>query len=404
MDNLLRTGLSERVTAAVHRDPADSRHPLRNDVLLALFLMGLSVALAGIGHDGKHLDALGWILLLCGQAPLVWRRSHTLPALIVMIAFIGPYHALGYNHTAPVVGTMTLLYTVAVTGTPRRAVITGAVVIAGTVAANWISDAGGALGTLRVSGWIAAVVIAGIWMRGYRQRAVHAEQTREEMAARRVAEERLRIARDLHDLLAHSITLIGVQTSVASHVLQLDPDQLDRQAVSEALDDIAETCRTARSEVRATLEVLRNEQNPEDEGPLPGLAALPALARRADARLTLAVEGDRLRPSVEAAVYRIVQEALTNTARHGGPQARAVVSVEGRDDTLHLTVTDDGTPGHGTSGSRFGLIGMEERARSVGGTLTAGPRPGGGFAVTALLPLAPSAPREDPSRPREESQ
>jgi signal transduction histidine kinase len=335
----------------------------------------------------------------------VWRRRHTFVALALMIVFLGPYHALGYAHTAPVVGSMTLLYTVAVRMSPRFTACAGAVVIAGTVIANWISDAGGVVGTLRVSGWIAAVLVAGVNVRIYRRlvagtvdRAERAEHTREEVAARRVAEERLRIARDLHDLLAHSITVIGVQSAVASHVLEVAPEQFDRGAMARALSDISQTCRTARREVRQTLEVLRGGGPPEDSGPLPGLAALADLARPADATLTVRVpERTQVPPAVDAAAYRIVQEALTNIARHAGPEARARVVVEAEQHVLRVTVTDNGRPPTSSADPGFGLLGMRERAHSVGGTLTAGPRPEGGFAVVARLPLSPARAQEDPA-------
>ena len=139
---------------------------------------------------------------------------------------------------------------------------------------------------LQSAGWIVAVAVVGEVVRMHRnyvaaivERAERAERTREEEAARRVAEERLRIARDLHDLLAHTITLIGVQTSVAAHVLVADPDRLDRTAVAGALDTIADTCREARAELRTTLRVLRAD----GDGPLPDLAGIPSLARAAEA-------------------------------------------------------------------------------------------------------------------------
>jgi signal transduction histidine kinase len=246
------------------------------------------------------------------------------------------------------------------------------------------------------------VLFLGIDVRYYRQyvasiveRAVRAERTREEEARRRVAEERLRIARDLHDLLAHSITLIGVQTSVAAHVLAADPERLDRETVAKALDDFAETCRSARGELRTTLEVLRAAEHGEARGPLPGLAGLPDLvetARLAGARVEQRVRVRRAPPAVGAAAYRIVQEALTNAVRHAGPEPAVRVELYEERGALRLAVTDDGTgpaPG-GTPG--FGLVGMRERARSVGGTLDAGPRDGGGFEVTAVLPLAAATP------------
>ncbi|MFF7153282.1 histidine kinase [Streptomyces sp. NPDC008139] len=408
----------------------------RQDAALAVGLAALSVPLALL-TPGTRPDALGWTLLVCCQIPLLWRRTHTTAALVVTVAFLGPYHALGYPHAAPVLGSMTLLFTAAATSPAWRAAAIGTVVIGGTVAADWVSDAGGAVDTLRTSGWIAAVLVAGATARVHRQlvaattqRAERAERTREEVAARRVVEERLRIARDLHDLLAHSITLIGVRTAVAAHVMTVAPEEFDRAAVSKALDGIADTCRAARVEVRTTLEVLRYGERAADEGPLPGLAALSDLARPAGARLNvLTAHGGssggadpHIPPAVEAAAYRIVQEALTNTTRHAGAGARAEVTVRVGPGSLLVEVTDDGGaavgsgprpgpglnphlgpndgphdgphdgPAHGPDlGPGFGLIGMRERVRSVGGTLTAGPLPGGGFRVTADLPLTPRA-------------
>ncbi|BFO21327.1 hypothetical protein SHKM778_77150 [Streptomyces sp. KM77-8] len=186
-----------------------------------------------------------------------------------------------------------------------------------------------------------------------------------------------------------------MQTSVAAHVLAADPERLDRETVAKALDDIAETCRTARGELRTTLEVLRDNGGPADTwGPLAGLDGLPDLveaARLAGARVEPAVRvAGPVPPAVGAAAYRVVQEALTNAVRHAGPEPAVRVELREEGGVLRLSVTDDGTgptPG-GTSG--FGLVGMRERARSVGGTLDAGPRPGGGFEVTASLPLTPA--------------
>lgn len=390
--------LGERVMAAVNRDPRTAPHGTRNDALLAVVLAAVAVCFGLFIDDGRRPDAFGWALLFAAHVPLVWRRRRPLLVLAVMVALVVPYHALDNNHAAPTPAAFVALYTVAVTGRPLRTVLTGAVVLAVATSVMLTISAHQAVELLRTSGWIIAVLFCGIDVRYYRQyvaaiveRAVRAERTREEEARRRVAEERLRIARDLHDLLAHTITLIGVQTSVAAHVLAADPERLDRQAVAASLDDIAETCRTARGELRTTLEVLREHGSPDARGPLPGLDGLPdlvAAARLAGAR----VEQDlRIRteppPAVGAAAYRIVQEALTNAVRHAGPAPAVRLRLYDEPGALRLAVSDDGTgptPG-GTPG--FGLLGMRERARSVGGTLDAGPRPDGGFEVTAALPL-----------------
>lgn len=385
--------------AAINRDPLTAPHAVRNDAVLAACTAVLAVAVALLADHGRRLDALGWTLLLAAHVPLAWRRRRPLPVFLVVMALVVPYHALDHNHGAPVAASMVVLYTVAATSTPRRTLLIGTVVIGTTLTLNALTNPDGFVELLRITGWVVAVLFLGVDVRFYRQyvaaiveRAVRAERTREEEARRRVAEERLRIARDLHDLLAHSITLIGVQTSVAAHVLAADPDRLDRATVTKALDDIADTCRTARGELRTVLEVLRDNGGPADaRGPLAGLDGLPDLveaARAAGARVEHTVRvADPVPPAVGAAAYRVVQEALTNAVRHAGPGPAVRVDLRGEGGALRLSVTDDGTgpvPG-GTPG--FGLLGMRERARSVGGTLDAGPRAGGGFQVTATLPL-----------------
>ncbi|WP_406009028.1 histidine kinase [Streptomyces sp. NBC_00637] len=417
----VRPGLGERIMAAINRDPRTAPHGTRNDVLLALTTAALSTALALIGGDGPRPDALGWTLLLTANVPLAWRRRRPLLVLIAVALCVAPYHALDYQHVAPLPATMVALYTVAATGTVRQTLITGGAILGPTLILNFLSNPEKALEFLRISGWIIAILFCGIDVRYYRryvaaivERAERAERTREEEARRRVAEERLRIARDLHDLLAHTITLIGVQTSVAAHVLAADPDRLDRAAVAKALDDIAGTCRSARGEIRTTLEVLRDDATPDARGSLPGLHGLPDLAetaRAAGARVELTVRSGEVPPAVGAAAYRIVQEALTNAVRHGGRDGgpddpAAVVGVRVRvyeeQDALRLRVTDDGASTHtgkeggvgreggagaGGRAPGFGIVGMRERARSVGGSLEAGPRDDGkGFEVSAVLP------------------
>ncbi|MYS18200.1 sensor histidine kinase, partial [Streptomyces sp. SID4982] len=334
----------EHIMSAINREPLTAPHRTRNDAVLALGVAVLAVAIALMGGEGVPPDHLGWTLLLAGHVPLVWRRRRPVVALLGVVAFVAPYYALDYNPALPIPATILALYTVAATGTVRRTLITGVAVLGPTLISDGLTDPKGAPESLEISGWIIAVLFIGIDVRYYRwfvasivERAERAERTREEEARRRVAEERLRIARDLHDLLAHSITLIGVQTSVAAHVLAADPDRLDRKAVAQALDDIAGTCRTARGELRTTLEVLRAHDTvvgvgaalgagagsvsgslsgaEELRGPLPGIDGLAGLAETgqvAGANVELSVRADGVPPSVGAAAYRIVQEALTN--------------------------------------------------------------------------------------------
>ncbi|MEW2464149.1 histidine kinase [Streptomyces sp. NPDC046994] len=398
----VRPHRGERIIAALNRDPRTAPHGMRNDALLAVALAVSAVCLGLFTDLARRPDALGWTLLLAAHVPIVWRRRRPLLVLAAVVALVAPYHALDNNHGAPLPASFVALYTVAVTGRPLRTILTGTAVLGIVVSVMLTVNAHQALGLLRVSGWVIAVLFLGVDVRYYRQyvasiveRAERAERTREEEARRRVAEERVRIARDLHDLLAHSITVIGVQTSVAVHVLAADPERLDREAIARALDDIAETCRTARGELRTTLDVLR-EQGAEGEarGPLPGVDGVTDLvgaARLAGARVQQTVRIHQVPPAVGAAAYRIVQEALTNVVRHAGPEPVVRVDLQEKDGALHLSVTDDGTgptpggvPGHG-------LVGMRERARSVGGTIDAGPRAQGGFEVAAVLPLMTTA-------------
>lgn len=488
--------------------------PTAGDVTLGLGVLAMQTALAlTVTNDGHRPDALGWTLLIISALALVSRRVAPMATTVVVVLAVGPYHSLDYAHFATVPAGVVALYALAVGAPPLRALLALSVIVAAmTLVMSSSSDSQDVSEMLRGSGWLLAVVVIGIAIRTHRsyvaaivERAERAERTREEEAARRVAEERLRIARDLHDLLAHSITLIGVQTSVAAHVLVADPDRLDRETVAKALDSIADTCRDARAELRTTLQVLRaGDPDPSSDAtrPPPGLAGLSDLAKSAEAagaRVTLdfrltAADASAVPPAVGAAAYRIVQEALTNAVRHAGPDVRTVATVErvplpwADGEALRVTVTDDGPPypqaqgsphsqaqgprhpqaqglrrarspepasplresistagrrvasstggaargspggpgqsptgpgaavagpsvgAFGATGSGgtegFGIAGMQERARSVGGTVTAGRRvEAPGFAVQAVLPLGSephggrTMPRIDPSVP-----
>ncbi|WKX74204.1 sensor histidine kinase [Streptomyces sp. XD-27] len=399
---------------------------MRTDAALAAAVLTLQCVLASVlpESEGHRPGILGWLLLVASAVALIERRRSPMLVTVAVVLLVGPYHAMDNVHLAVVPAGMVAVFTLAVTGPPLRAYLTVGTVIGimVTIMATGETPHAG-VDMLRSSGWVLAVVVLGDAVRIHRryiaaivERAERAERTREEEAARRVAEERLRIARDLHDLLAHSITLIGVQTSVAAHVLIADPERLDRAALATALDGIADTCRDARAELRTTLRVLRADDAPGGDGrdPLPHLDGLPDLAntaRAAGAEVDLAVlPGDRepapVPAAVGAAAYRIVQESLTNAVRHGGPDVRIRVRVERTrpPGALRVTVIDTG-PGRApaepptggavtggaaeppTGGVGFGIAGMRERARSVGGTLDAGSHETGGFQVTALLPL-----------------
>lgn len=215
------------------------------------------------------------------------------------------------------------------------------------------------------------------------QRAEEAERTREETARRRAVEERLRIARDLHDSLTHSISVIQVHAGVAVHLARKRGED-----VPPALAAIQEASADAARELRATLSVLR-DQDDNDHNDLDRLPSLLERARTAGLPVTAAVTGPErvVPPAIGQAVYRIVQEALTNVSRHAG-QATAAVCLDYGPAALTIQIDDDGKGDRASSSaSGLGLIGMRERACSLGGVFEAGPRPGGGFRVRAELPL-----------------
>ncbi|WP_049580037.1 sensor histidine kinase, partial [Streptomyces sp. SBT349] len=360
----------------------------RRDLLIAV-LVGAFCALTAVvaEPDGKELDLTGWLLLAGAMLPLPWVRRSPLAVLFAHVCVVQPYHALDYPHLAPLTAGGLALYAVAVSGTLRRSLVLAAGIPVLVVLVWMNTDADTGVGMVRVSGWFLVPIVLGEAVRWHgqyiaaiRERAERAERTREEEAARRVAEERLRIARDLHDLLAHSITLIGVQTSVASHILIADPERLDRTALAESLESIAETCRDARVELRTTLQVLRGDDaNGGGHDPLPDLGGIPGLVRAAEAagaRVTLTLDADDPVPPVTgAAAFRIVQESLTNAVRHAGPGVSIEVSIRHQGTALHLDVVDNGSarPEKPAAGPGFGITGMRERARSIGGTLTATP-------------------------------
>ena len=264
------------------------------------------------------------------------------------------------------------------------------------------------------AGWVISagvmVVASRVWrlhLREVEQRAEEAERTREEVARRRAVEERLRIARELHDSLTHSISVICVQSGVAVHLARKRGEE-----VSPALLAIQEASTDAARELRTTLGVLRSED--DDSSGLGHLDRLAARARAAGLPVTVNVTGTErsLPPEADQAAYRIVQEALTNVSRHAG-QASAWVNLCYTADALEIQVDDDGagisiastesnSTSNGTSNSEsnnghsasngLGLIGMRERVTALGGRLQAGPRDGGGFQVRAEIPAEIKAP------------
>lgn len=353
----------------------------------------------GVSWGFRTPDPLSLVLIALGSAALVFRRR----APMTVLALTGTFslvEAVTSDPRAPVaMSAVIALYTVAATtdrpttwraGLLTMTVLTGASMLAGPL--PWYAQE-----NLAIFAWTGIGATAGdavrsrrAFIHAIRERAERAERTREEEARRRVAEERLRIARDLHDVVAHHIALVNVQAGVAAHVMDKRPDQ-----AKEALAHVREASRSALNELRATVGLLRQSGDPEaPTEPAPGLDRLDELVgtfRSAGLRVEVARadNGTVLPAAVGLAAYRIVQEALTNVQKHAGTAAKAEVSVVRVGPDIEITVLDDGTgDDDGTqAGGGHGLLGMRERVTALRGTLTTGPRYGGGFRVHAILPV-----------------
>ena len=354
------------------------------------------------GERGVDALAVGAMLAAC--CSLAFRRVATVAVLVVITGALLVYTAREYAGGPIYLTLAVVLYTLGATRDWIHAVVPVGMSVTVMVVGATVMTGGDEL-TWHVAvfpGWAAAALFLGTasrnrraYLQGLEERARSLEESREEEARRRVAEERLRIARELHDALAHSIATITLQSGVAAHVRDRRPGE-----AAAALDAIRRTSREAMQELRMTLGVLRSAGDEDDaaapRAPTPGLARVEALADRA-VEAGLPVTGRRggdpggPRPTaVDAAAYRIVQEAITNVMRHAGP-ATATVTVTTGPEAVEVEVLDDGrgaaANGAG-AGTGHGIAGMRERASIVGGTLDAGPRAGGGFRVWARLPLA----------------
>jgi signal transduction histidine kinase len=354
----------------------------------------------------READALTYLLVAVPAAALLARRRWPVPVALLCGAALTAFYLLGHRGELLNLPSMVALYTVAVSGDRRRSLLAGAVAVPWSAALGWFAAEPPSAPAAEML-WPVAAVLLGEVVRGRRElRSEYAAQQaravaeREREAVRRVAQERLRIARDVHDVVAHTMAAVNVQMGVAAAALDRRPD-----AARAALDQARASSREALRELRASVAVLREAGVGTPAGPAPGLAELDRLAARAAAaglRVTLRREtGDRQLPAVvELTAYRIIQEALTNVIRHAGAGA-ATVSVTGTAGALLVEVTDDGAgAAAGTRpGARgYGLLGMAERAAALGGRVEHGPLPGGGFRVAAVLPLPQERPVPRPER------
>jgi signal transduction histidine kinase len=359
-------------------------------VLVGVAQLGLTTLAARHRTDRLSLDLLSYLLLAVGPVALLWRRRSPVGVLAVVMGACVLYFALGYPYGPAWLALIVALWT-AVTGGARRAAwVTTFVGLAVyfTLAAvvGRVEPINPATVAAHTSSLLLVLAVAELAMAG-RQRRLAADRTRAEEDRRRAGEERMRIARELHDVLAHNISLINVQAGVALHLMDEQPGQS-----RSALVAIKQASNDALGELRSVLDVLRQGDEAPPRSPASGLAHLDSLVSGAGAtglEVRTRVEGTPrpLSAGTDLAAYRIIQEALTNVTRHAGP-ATASVLVRYTKDGLTVQVDDDGrgpSSPNGTGGN--GLLGMRERVAALGGDLDAGPRPGGGFRVLAHLPL-----------------
>ncbi|WP_405568126.1 histidine kinase [Streptomyces sp. NBC_01167] len=371
--------------------------PWPSTLALAVFVF-VGSRYAAMGQpDRVSLDVLARVLLLAGPAVLLLRNRWPVVSVFGVCAVTLVYFAAGYPY-GPVFIPVAVGAFAAVTSGHRRAAwwAVGGLWAGHLLVAHWLyrylppgkDDAAPWGQELVIAAWVVAILAASELVRVRRE--VWARERVERAAAekRRADEERLRIARELHDVLAHSISVINVQAGVGLALLDSDPEQ-----ARTALTTIKAASKEALGEVRQVLDTLRTPGD-APRAPAPGLDRLPELVdQAASAGLTVEIETEGtpipLSPGTDLAAFRIVQEALTNVVRHSGSRA-ARVRIAYAPGRLDLRVDDDGpATGSEAGGSGNGLAGMRERAAALGGTIEAGPRADGGFRVRADLPVQP---------------
>jgi len=385
--------------AAVLRGPAVAAPGLPDrrwlvDAGIATVVTGVSLAgsAATSWHPhGLPVNLAGFLLVTLGGAALIARRRYPGTVLGVTLVLALLAQSLGHAHMGWL--AVIVAFFAAVRARRRAAVISSLVI--GYLASVWPPWLIGSPGHTQVASaldllcGLLVLLSAAELVRAAAQRRLAAQRIREQELLRLASEERMRIARDLHDVVAHNISVINVQANTALHLARRQPE-----VAQQALATINDVSRQALAELRSVLGVLRADGAAPRE-PAPGLGELGTLVGNmaaAGLKVELETEGSPapLPASVEVAAYRIIREALTNSARHSGA-ARATVRVRYRGSEVEIEVEDKGTTGPRPprpAGTGSGIAGMTDRAQALGGRLTAGPRSGGGFLVTAVLPIS----------------
>ncbi|MFH8842246.1 sensor histidine kinase [Streptomyces sp. NPDC017868] len=390
------------------------RHPTGVDVFWAVVLLGFSLLWVGTTHPTVDQPVAYGLVAALFSLVVALRRRAPEKMLLLAVALGLVQLALGLVPFMADFAMLVIIFTVAAHDGPRwasRLALVGGLGASTLSQIRWPMEAPGSDAAKIFFTIIMTVPFALAWVLGdslrtrrayfaqLEERASRLEQEREAQAKVAVAAERARIARELHDVVAHNVSVMVVQADGAAYVMDSSPE-----TAKQALETISTTGRQALAEMRRLLGILRTGEHQEagEYVPQPDVRQIEDLVeqvRGAGLTVDFAIEGSpRPLPSgVELTAYRIVQEALTNTRKHGGPDVGASVRLVYFDDGLGLLVEDDGRGAPqemyedgGADGRGHGLIGMRERVGMVGGTLDAGPRPGGGFRISALLPLKPA--------------
>lgn len=381
------------------------QRPLVADALLAALFVGIAVGVGIVATPDpseRSMDLLGWGLLIAANAAIAWRRVRPVHVAWVVVGMTLPFWVLDYAaDDALGMSLLVAIYSLAAhVRRPRSALHGGAivgvallVVVVGVIVPQenlpWYAIPTN--GVLFATAWLLGDNLSTrrAYLRELEEKAANNQARQETEARRAVAEERGRIARELHDVVAHSMSVMVVQAGAARRMIDHDTAK-----ASEALASIETTGRESLTEMRRILGVLRNDDDEADLAPAPSLEDFSRLMQQCDEAglpVDLIVEGEvrKLPASLELSAYRIVQESLTNSLKHAG-SAQATVRLHYHADALEVEVADNGRGAAAdvvTDGLGQGLMGMRERVEAFGGTLRTGPRPGGGFAVLAYFPV-----------------